>query len=321
MPSPLAYETAPAQAAIPVPPLAARAPAAATNRFGLRPRSRLFNGIFLTYSFLFVLSVYPLLLWPNRRPLARAMKVYAQGVLWLMRRLVGISIEIRGHENLPRTGAYIIASKHQSEADGLIQMAVIDDLAFVAMKEVGKLPLVGPLLKKLEMVLVDTDGGQRERNTLADGGRNAAEAGRPILIYPEGTLMKVGERSKYRSGVYHLASGLGLPVIPVATDVGRCWDRRQKVKRPGIATVSFLPAMCANQDKRAFMAALEETIENESARLAAGAQPSGPQADSLKRPGRCATTPLAAVTGVGEDGFTQHVASQCVRAAPQDLGA
>jgi len=232
-------------------------------------RSRLFNAIFLSYTFLFVLSVYPLLLWPSRRPIARAMKIYARGVLALMRGIAGIRIETRGRQNLPRNGAYIVASKHQSEADGLIQMALIDDIAFVAMREVGKYPLVGPVLKKLEMVLVDTDGGARERTTLAEGGRNAAAAGRPILIYPEGTLMKVGERGKYRSGVYHLAADLGLPVIPVATDVGRCWDRRQPVKRAGTATVAFLPPMQAGDDKRAFMAALEATIEAESARLAA----------------------------------------------------
>ncbi len=172
-----------------------------------------------------------------------------------MHRVAGIQVEIRGREHLPASGSYVLASKHQSEADGLIQMAVIDDLAFVAMKEVGKYPLVGPLLRKLEMVLVDSDGGARERTTLADGGRNAAAAGRPILIYPEGTLMKVGTRGKYRAGVYHLAADLRLPVIPVATDVGRCWDRRQTLKRAG-------------DDKRAFMIALEETIEAEGARLA-----------------------------------------------------
>lgn len=243
-------------------------PAANTEALGLRLRSRFFNALFLGYTFFFVLSVYPLLLWPTRRPIARAMKAYARGVLWMMRRIAGIGVEIRGREHLPPNGAYILASKHQSEADGLIQMALVDDVAFVAMKEVGRYPLVGPVLRKLEMVLIDTDGGPREVATLAHGGRNAAAAGRPILIYPEGTLMKVGERGKYRAGVYHLAADLGLPVIPVATNVGRCWDRRQPVKRPGVATVAFLRAMHPGDDKRAFMRALEETIEAECTRLA-----------------------------------------------------
>ena len=272
MPAPLACEPIALNATVgfaPAAAIAARTPAS-DESFLLRLRSRLFNALFVGYTFFFVLSVYPLLLWPTRRPLARAMKVYAAGVLWLMRYVAGIRVEVRGREHLPANGAYILASKHQSEADGLIQMALVDDLAFVAMKEVGKYPLVGPVLRKLEMVLIDTDGGPREVATLAEGGRNAAASGRPILIYPEGTLMRVGERGKYRAGVYRLAAGLGLPVIPVATDVGRCWDRRQKTKRPGAVTVAFLAPMRAGEDKRAFMAALEETIEAESARLAAG---------------------------------------------------
>jgi 1-acyl-sn-glycerol-3-phosphate acyltransferase len=271
MPAPLACQPLAADAALAFAPPASlpACPSAGNESFALKLRSRLFNAVFLGYTFLFVLTAYPLLLWPTRRPLARAMKIYAGGVLWLMRRLAGIRVEVRGREHLPTSGAYILASKHQSEADGLIQMAVIDDLAFVAMKEVGNYPLVGPVLRKLEMVLIDTDGGPREVATLAQGGQGAAAAGRPILIYPEGTLMKVGERGRYRAGVYHLAAGLGLPVIPVATDVGRCWDRRQKTKRPGVATVTFLPALRAGDDKRAFMAALEETIEAECLRLVA----------------------------------------------------
>ena len=272
MNAPTTCETLPAPASLLAPrPVAAQLPArthAATAGFGQKLRSHAFNAIFLGFTFLFVLSAYPLLLWPSRRPIARAMKRYAKSVLWIMRRVAGIRIEVQGLDALPKSGAYILASKHQSEADGIIQMAVIDDVAFVAMKEVGKLPLVGPVLRKLEMVLIDTDGGARERATLFEGGRNAAAAARPILIYPEGTLMKVGERGRYRAGVYHLAAELGVPVIPVATDVGRCWDRRQKVKTPGVVTVSFLAPMQAGEDKRAFMAALEDAIEAECARLA-----------------------------------------------------
>ena len=233
-----------------------------------KSRSRIFNPLFLGYTFLFVLSVYPLLLARTRRPLARAMQFWAKGVLVLMRWVAGIRTDIRGRENLPKSGPYILASKHQSEADGIAMLALVGDIAFVAMKEVGKYPLVGPVLKKLEMVLVDTDGGAKERTTLAEGGRRAAGDGRAILIYPEGTLMKVGERGRYRAGVYHLAADLDIPVIPVATDIGRCWDRRQPMKRAGTGTFAFLPAIKAGADKRDFMTTLEETIEAESLRLA-----------------------------------------------------
>jgi len=270
---PAATETAtvsptPSLSAPLAPSMASAATAAQPAALVTRLRSRVFNVLFLGYTFIFVLAVYPLLLARTRRPLARAMQIWAKGVLALMRGVAGIRTEFRGVENLPKSGPYILASKHQSEADGIAMLALVGDLAFVAMKEVAKYPFVGPILKKLEMVLVDTDGGARERSTLAEGGRAAAGDGRAILIYPEGTLMKVGDRGRYRAGVYHLAADLGIPVIPVATDIGRCWDRRQPLKRAGTGVFAFLPAIKAGADKRDFMATLEETIEAESARLA-----------------------------------------------------
>ncbi len=249
-------------------PAATSAPAA-TAAPATGWRSRLFNSAFIAVSFAFLVVARITGTVAGRAAVARILRSWARAVRGMMRDLLGIRVDFRGRENLPATGAYILAAKHQSEADGILMIAEIPDIAFVAMKEVARYPLAGPMLRKLEMVLVDTDGGARERETLIAGGRAAAAAGRPILIYPEGTLMEVGKRGKYRAGVYHLAVELGLPVIPVATDIGLRWDRRQKRKAPGPAAVSILPALQAGSDKRAFMAALEETIEAESARLAA----------------------------------------------------
>lgn len=258
--------------AAPLPALAL-APAASAPARTAAPatgwRSRLFNAAFIATSFAFLVAARLRGMVAGRAAVARVFRSWARTVEGMMRRMLGIRVELRGRGNLPVSGAYILAAKHQSESDGILMIAAIPDIAVVAMKEVANYPLAGPLLRKLEMVLVDTDGGARERESLIEGGRAAAAAGRPILIYPEGTLMEVGKRGKYRAGVYHLAAELGLPVIPVATDIGLRWDRRQKRKAPGPAAVSLLPAMRAGGDKRAFMAALEDAIETESARLAA----------------------------------------------------
>jgi len=76
MNAPVTCETLPASTDLLAPrPHAATVPARArgtTAGIGQRLRSRAFNAIFLGYTFLFVLSAYPLLLWPSRRPIARA---------------------------------------------------------------------------------------------------------------------------------------------------------------------------------------------------------------------------------------------------------
>jgi 1-acyl-sn-glycerol-3-phosphate acyltransferase len=258
------------------PTLASAAPPAARERAGRAAgalvwlRALAFNALFYLGTFLFVLAVLPLTLAPTRRPIAGAMRLWARATLALMRGVAGIRVAVEGREHLPARGPYLLAAKHQSEADGIALLALVPDLACVAMQEVARYPLVGPILRKLDMVLIDSNGGEAARRTLLDGAARAAAAGRPMVIYPEGTLMKVGERGPYRPGLYHVARTLGLPVVPVATSMGLGWDRRCFVKRPARVVVRFLPARAAGPDKAAFMAELADTLEAESNALARG---------------------------------------------------
>jgi 1-acyl-sn-glycerol-3-phosphate acyltransferase len=50
-------------------------------------------------------------------------------------------------------------------------------------------------------------------------------SGRSVIIYPEGTRVRVGEKPELRSGFAALYRALGLPVVPVAVDSGLLWGR------------------------------------------------------------------------------------------------
>ena len=105
--------------------------------FAAKLRSALFNTAFYAGTFAFVLAALPLTLLPSRKPLAGAFRVWAKGVRALMRGLAGIKVTVEGRETLPANGAYLLAAKHQSEADGIVLMALVPDLAWVAMRQVG----------------------------------------------------------------------------------------------------------------------------------------------------------------------------------------
>jgi 1-acyl-sn-glycerol-3-phosphate acyltransferase len=47
--------------------------------------------------------------------------------------------------------------------------------------------------------------------------------GRQIVIFPEGTRSEFGNVRELHSGVAALAARTKLPIIPVATDSGKCW--------------------------------------------------------------------------------------------------
>mgnify|MGYP003584087220 CR=1 FL=1 len=194
---------------------------------------------------------------------------WARAVVAGMRWIGGMKIEFRGLEHLPSDGPALLANKHHSESDGILLAARIRGIAFVAMQELFRYPLIGAILYRLQMIRVDTCGGGRERENLAQFARRAYDTRRHIAIYPEGNLMEPGERERYRSGIYYLYRDLGLPVTPVATSVGLLWNRRDWRKKAGRAAVEFLPAIEPGLDKESFMRRLEDAIESASDRLIA----------------------------------------------------
>lgn len=66
--------------------------------------------------------------------------------------------------------------------------------------------------------------------------RAAVASGRPVIIFPEGTRVPYGEAPALKPGFAGLYRALGLPVVPVAHDVGKLWHKGF-VKRSG--TVRF----------------------------------------------------------------------------------
>jgi len=232
-------------------------------------RSLAFNLFF--YGFTALTALVGILLVPI--PLATLLRGllhnWAKVVQWAMRAIGGMEIEIRGRQHLPARGPALLAMKHQSESDGITLAALIPGIAFVAMQELFRYPLIGAILYRLQMIRVDTCGGGKEREHLARFARRAYDSGRYIAIYPEGHLMAIGERERYRSGIYYMARDFGLPVTPIATCVGLLWNRRDWVKRPGRAAIEFLPAIPAGLEKVEFMQRLETSIEGATARLVA----------------------------------------------------
>lgn len=232
-------------------------------------RSLAFNAYF--YLGTLLVAIIGIVLVPVPTPaLLRGLLFYwARAVVWGMRWIGGMKIEFRGLEHLPASGPALLANKHHSESDGILLAARIRGIAFVAMQELFRYPLIGAILYRLQMIRVDTCGGGRERENLAQFAKRACETGRHIAIYPEGNLMAPGERERYRSGIYYLYRDLGLPVTPVATSVGLLWNRRDWRKKTGLAAIEFLPAIETGLDKDSFMRRLEEKIEIASDRLIA----------------------------------------------------
>lgn len=234
-------------------------------------RSALFNAYYWVLSIFYGLSAALSALLPGRRPVAFALRLYSQRMLWALGVFADVKVQLKGQENLPK-GPFIIAAKHHSWGDGFVMFANVENLSFVTGDHLEKFPLVGAILKKFGAIVVDSCGGPEARKALSASAAQVAAEGRRILIYPEGHLAAPGERFRYRTGVYYMSKDFGLPVVPMATNLGCFWQQTQKAKTPGTATVEFLPPLPLGLDKAEFMQRLEAAVEGRTNELIAQAR-------------------------------------------------
>lgn len=223
-------------------------------------RSLLFNLAFWLLTFVLGLISLPLLLGP-RQMLMPLMRFYATMNIGLLRLICGIRVQVEGREHLPRGGAALIASKHQSAFDTFIWFGLLPDVAYVLKKELLWLPVWGWFARKTRQIAVDRSAGASAVRHLAKAGKQAAADGRQIVIFPEGTRVAPGVQGVIQPGILALATATGLPIIPVATDSGICWGRRAFRKRPGTIHILVRPPLPVGLPRAALIARLAAAIE------------------------------------------------------------
>ncbi len=239
-------------------------------RLGVGMRSVFFSLAYWVLSSFYVVLAALASIAPGRAPVQAIVRFYCRRMLWAMHWIAGIKVDLVGTERLP-AGAFILAAKHQSWGDGYVMIAKVDKVAFVTGDHLEHIPLLRGILHKLGAIVVDSCGGSESRRALADSAAAAHRDGKRILIYPEGHLAKVGERFRYRTGVFHLYRDFDLAIVPVATNLGLFWPQQDFSKRPGTATVEFLDPIPRGLDRRDLMARLETAVETRTAELIAQA--------------------------------------------------
>jgi 1-acyl-sn-glycerol-3-phosphate acyltransferase len=230
-------------------------------------RSALFNLVFLGGTALTVVLGLPLLAAPPWIMIAYV-RVWARLMLGALRLICGIRVVVTGLGHVP-PGAAIIAAKHQSAFDTVVWLTLLPAPVYVMKKELLSIPVWGWFARHCGQVPVDRLAGASALRGMVRAAGTALAAGRPVVIFPEGTRSAPGERLPYQPGVAALAAATGAPVLPAATDSGLAWGRRAFQKRPGVIHVSILPPLPPGLRRGPFMALLEETIETETARLIA----------------------------------------------------
>ena len=230
-------------------------------------RSLIFNLFFYLTTIIYILSCLFASLIPGRKALMAALKRYTKLMMWGMRRIGGMDIQIIGKEHIPAEGPVIIAAKHQSYGDGFAIFSSFEDLSFVTGDHLQKYWGLKRILTKMNAVVIDSCGGSDSRKKMEAQAETVRNEGRRLLIFPEGHLSKIGTHHRYRKGVWHLQQDFNCPVIPVANTLGQRWNQSDWTKYTGKAVIEYMEPIPPGMDKDDFMELLQDRIESRSIEL------------------------------------------------------
>jgi 1-acyl-sn-glycerol-3-phosphate acyltransferase len=128
----------------------------------------------------------------------------------------GASVTLHGRENARAVSPCIFIANHQSIVDIWVMFRIIPPAArFAAKEELFRIPVFGWALASSGTVPIN----RRNRTEAIRSLRAAAErirAGRPVVLFPEGTRSPDGRLQPFKKGAFHLALQAGVPVVPVA---------------------------------------------------------------------------------------------------------
>lgn len=220
------------------------------------------------YLSMFVCSVLmsPALLLSHRTAM-KVIRIWARMVLFGLRWIMGITVEVRGHEHIP-TGGTLVAAKHQSMLDIVVPFTVMADPCFVLKKELMAFPFFGWFAAKTKMIPVDREAHAKALKDMVSHTSARLAEGRQIMIFPEGTRTQPGEPGQYKPGVAAIYRDVDSACHLIATNSGQHWPAKGTLGfKPGKVVFEFLPPVEAGLKRGEMMKLMQERIETASTAL------------------------------------------------------
>lgn len=156
--------------------------------------------------------------------------------LSLLKWICDLGFSVEGSENLPKEPS-IAMWKHSSTWETIAQAWICPKQVWVFKRELLWIPVVGWALRLMRPIAINRAGGGNALRQVVVQGKQRIASGCWIVIFPEGTRMKVGETRRYGLSGAVLASETSLKIIPVAHTAGYFWPRRGWLKKPGVIKV------------------------------------------------------------------------------------
>ena len=226
-------------------------------------KSLIFNILLYTGLISIFILAIPTLLLPNKLTLFFG-KLSANYIVFILRIILNTKVTFHGLENLKKVNNFFVASAHQSMIETFVLQIPLDAPIFILKKELLRIPLFGWYLRKIGSIEIVRDTTTKENLNFFDKIKNRIEKQkRPLLIFPQGTRVRLGEQPPFKKGVGRIYNSLNLPCVPVALNTGKVWPKNSFMKYAGDIHISFLEPIMPGKDKNDFIKEIEDKIYSE----------------------------------------------------------
>ncbi len=135
---------------------------------------------------------------------------------WFLRTLINIiaTVDVIGYENIPSTGAFVIATNHIGMLDAAMLFYAIDrwDVFIPVAEKWERNAFLRWAAQYANFIFIDRFNPDLKAMRKIIG---LMEKGNILVIAPEGTRSRVGGMNEGKPGVSYLAAKLNRPIIPV----------------------------------------------------------------------------------------------------------
>ena len=132
--------------------------------------------------------------------------------LWLMEAVGIMRMEVEGGERLRNCRGALVLANHPTLIDVVALVSLMPSASCVVKQALWDDPFLGGVVRSAGYLSnSDSDG-------LVDDCARDLRAGRPLIIFPEGTRTWPGEPLGFQRGAAYIALRSGAPVLPVLID-------------------------------------------------------------------------------------------------------
>ena len=226
-------------------------------------RNTLFSFFFFTGIIVISILFLPSLMFPQKIVLFGG-KLFGYWSSFCLKFFLNTKINIKGKENIINDTKFFIASSHQSMFETFFLQTIFNSPKFILKYELLKIPVFGWYLSKIGSISVNRNKISKDNIGLVDKIKNAVTTSdRPIIIFPQGTRVKLDEQPAFKKGAGRIYKALNLPCIPVALNTGKVWPKNSFMKYTGDIHISFLEPIMPGKENDEFLKEIENKIYTE----------------------------------------------------------